>query len=232
MKTLLLKSTLILFTLSLLTCKNEGRITYKYAEQPDLITCDLKNADLYNEAVYSFENDILTQLDESNQGLLQAYKKFILLTLYGHLKVEDIASEHSLKLAKQLKKDKQLWMETAGARSLNHEGLLMDCITNTVKDKDLQTTFNALLSTNSLNPRTILTPLRNNPIHLLTDGSVKSFMAFEYYYPALMDIEASQLTAKDKPSADNASDNVNKKPALELKQEPKLKDIHEGHNHD
>lgn len=232
MKTLLFKSTLILLTLSLLGCQNESRITYKYTEQPDFILCEIDNKNLYNEAIHSFEADIFKYFDKSNRAPLRAYKKFTSFALNGKLNIEDIASEHSLYLAKQLKKEAQLWHKTKASRTLNYSGILMECIVNNIIDKDLKTTFNALLSTNSIQRNTILTPIKNNSFQLLTDSSLKAFVAFEYYYSALMDIEASQLTVKDKSNTDRTSGDFNHKPTLELKQEPHLKDIHEGHNHD
>ncbi|TYB70520.1 hypothetical protein ES676_13395 [Bizionia saleffrena] len=232
MKITFIKSVVLLILFSLSGCQKEERIVYKYTEQPDLIICDVKNEDLYNEAIHSFENDIFAFYDAIDQSPLKGYTQFTALALNGRLKVEDIASEHSLKLAKALKNDNQLWQTTAGIRTLNYSSLLMDCLVNKIKNDDLKTTFNALLSTNSMRRNTILTPIRNNARQLLTDKSLKAFVAFEYYYAVLMDKKSAQLTIKVAPIKVNTAVDFNKTPRLERTPARNKIDNHEGHNHD
>lgn len=232
MKGSIINSLVLITVLFLSGCAKEERIVYKYTEQPDFVICDLKNEDLYNEAIHSFENDIFTYYDTISQSPLKGYTQFTAFALNGRLKVEDIASEHSLKLAKLLKKDNQLWQTTSGITTLNYSSLLMDCIVDNIINDDLKTTFNALLSTNSMRRNTVLTPIRNNARQLLTDRGLKTFVAFEYYYAVLMDIELSQLTSTLEPFKAKPAIEFNEKPLKDVQYVPKKIDNHEGHNHD
>lgn len=232
MRVSLLKSVILITVLFLSGCAKEERIAFKYTEQPDLVICDVKNEDLYNEAIHSFENDIFAYYDTISQSPLKGYTQFTAFALNGRLKVENIASEHSLKLAKLLKKDNQLWQTTAGIKTLNYSSLLMDCLVNNIKNEDLKTTFNALLSTNSMRRNTVLTPIRNNARQLLTDQSLKAFVAFEYYYAVLMDIELSQLTTTLEPIKAKTAIEFNETPLKDIQYDSKKKDNHEGHNND
>ena len=108
----------------------------------------------------------------------------------------------------------------------------MDCIVDNIINDDLKTTFNALLSTNSMRRNTVLTPIRNNARQLLTDRGLKTFVAFEYYYAVLMDIELSQLTSTLEPFKAKPAIEFNEKPLKDVQYVPKKIDNHEGHNHD
>ena len=222
MKTQLFK----LFAISLLiastSCKKEVSVDYKYADSPKVLACDFEKTQLYNEAVYSFENDIAAFYDKQNKSVTRAYSQFTSNALNGRLKVEDIASEHSLEIAKALKTDASLWSVTGTNTTLNYSHPVVDCIVNNIKDAGLKTTFNALLSTNSMRPNLILTPLRNSPGRLQADGSLKTFLALEFYYSKLLNVDVSQLK-KPEPELEAVETDkkvdFNKTPRPEIKKD-------------
>lgn len=220
----------ILVTIS--SCDNAKKIEYKYAESPKLLACDFPDGDLYKEAIYSFENDIINAYDMQNKNATKAYSNFINFSLRRSLDVKNIASERSLKIAKALKKDSNLWATNNDVNTLNKSHSLIDCIANNIKDKDIKATYNALLSTNSLKPNLILPLLSSSVRSIQADGSVKSYVALELFYAQLLNVELEELKISNpqpepvKPALNNI--NLNGAPVkTETKEDP-----HAGHNHD
>lgn len=195
MKTKLFKLFVVASIITFTSCKKEEGIIidYKYADQPKVLACEFTQAQLYNEAIHSFENDIRKKYDKKSESAARAYSPFLSEALNGRLKIEDVASEHSLAIAKALKKDASLWRIEGNNTTLNYSNPLVDCIANNIKDQGLKTTFNALLSTNSMRPNLILTPLRGYARQIKSDGSIAAFIAFEFYYSKLLNMEPSQL---------------------------------------
>lgn len=189
--TIKLLALVILVTFS--NCNNSKKIDYKYAESPKLLACDFPNGELYKEAVHAFENDIVNAYDMKFRNTTKAYSSFINFRSRGSMKITDVASEHSLKIAKALKEDAELWTTTNGVTTLNTSNPFVDCITNNIKDKDIKTTYTALLSTNSLKPNLILPLLSNSARFIQVDGSLKSYVAFEFFYSQLLDVKLEQL---------------------------------------
>lgn len=237
MKTQFFKLLAITLLISSTSCKKEATIDYKYADSPKVLACDFEKTQLYNEAVYSFENDIAAFYDKQNKAVTRAYGQFTSNALNGRLKVEDIASEHSLDIAKALKTDASLWSVNGTNTTLNYSHPIVDCIVNNIKDNGLKTTFNALLSTNSMRPNLILTPLKNSSARLQSDGSLKTFVALEFYYSKLLNVDVSQLKKPEpEPVKTNEKVDFNKTPRPEMKRDdaPAIqvnKDDHTGHDH-
>ena len=62
-----LKLIALFLGMTLLSCKNENTLPeFKYTDKPVALTCNDVNSKLYNEALYSFEDDIA----KTNQILL------------------------------------------------------------------------------------------------------------------------------------------------------------------
>ena len=224
----------ILVTFS--SCNNSKKIEYKYSESPKLLDCDLPNADLLKEAVYSFEYDLINTYNLEYRNIAKSYSNFINAKTRGTLKLEDIASAHSLELAQALKKQTSLWTTTNGVVSLDKSGDLIDCIAKNIKRKDIKETYNALLTTNSLKPNLILPLLSGNTRVIQTDGSLKTYMALEFFYSQLFDVKLETLknpNPKIKPQPAEPSVkgiDINKTPQATPVRTP-VKDPHAGHNH-
>ena len=91
------KLTLITFllALTLFNCNKQNAFSdYKYADKPEAIICKGLNSKLYNEALYSFEDDILKfyQQKKSNTTLVQGYSQFIRAAIYSTPKFEEIVT--------------------------------------------------------------------------------------------------------------------------------------------
>lgn len=228
----------LVILVTLLGCDNSKTIEYKYAESPNLLACDFPNGDLLKEAVYSFEKDIVNTYDKKFENVTKSYSSLINFRLRGSVNVKDIASEHSLTIAKALKEDASLWQTNNGQTTLNYSHPLIDCLANNIKDNDIKVTYNSLLSTNSLKPNLILPLLSGSARLIQADGSLKTYIALELFYSQLLNVELEQLTnpnpqAQPEPATPSVNDvNLNKtqKQATPLKAIEK--DPHAGHNHD
>ena len=194
---------IILFILCFATsCKKENAFTeLKFADKPVVLACENLNSKLYNEALYSFENDILNFYGKDKKSLLLAYSQFIRLSVYGRVNYKNIVSEHTLKVFEALKNESELWNLNNTSSHLNYNSVLMDCIAQNITNPNLKTTLNALLSTNSMSPKLFGVPLSTNYSTTLSDKYLASYVAFDLFYAKLFDVDFSQVE-KEKQKVD------------------------------
>jgi hypothetical protein len=194
--------TTFLLVFTLISCKKENTLSeYKYADKPMVLPCDNLNSKLYNEALYSFEDDILNFYGKDKKNLLSSYSQFLRFAIYGRVKYQDIVSEHTLKVFDALKNDTDLWDLNSAKSHLNYSSKLMDCISKNIKNKDLKTTLNALLTTNSMSPELYGAPVLASYSLALNDKALASYVAFDMYYAKLFDVDLTQV-GKEKPKVD------------------------------
>lgn len=193
------KITLIafLFMFTFLNCKKENSFSnFKHADKPQTMTCDGINSKLYSEAVYTFEDDILAfyrQKNNSNLNLSQAYIQFMRDVNYGKAKYEDIISEHAVEVFKALKNENELWDANNPNSHINYKGRPFKCISNSIADENLKTTFNALISTNSMSPKLFSTPLMSKYRTILKDKPLAAYVALDMYYANLFGIDFTKI---------------------------------------
>ncbi len=201
------KIIVITLTFILFNCKNETvQLEYKYADKPTVLTCDNLNSELYQEALYAFEDDIFKYYKEKNfkSTLVNAYAQFTRNAHFGRLKYEDIISEHSIKVFKALKQDDKLWDSENTKSHLNYNSPLIKCIVKNIKDNSLKATFNSLLSINDLSPELMGPPLSTRYKNTLNDKYLASYIAFDFYYSKFFDIDLSKINSdKPEPKADS-----------------------------
>lgn len=217
-----LLSFLLIFTV--FSCKKENTFTdFKFSDKPETITCGGLNNALYKEALYSLEEDLLLYHQKTNPktSLTQAYSQFIRLAIYGRLEYEAIISTHTLNVFEALKNETDLWDANNPKSHLNYNSTVVKCISNNIKDDALKTTFNALLSTNSMSPKLFGSPLMNKYRNALSDKHLATYIALDLFYANLFDIDFSKVNL-DKPEQ---KVDFNKIPPAT---QP---DPHAGHNH-
>ena len=194
-----LKITLITlsFVLTLFGCKKENTFSdYKYEDKPTVLTCEGVNSKLYQEALYSFEDDILNFYKNTNpkRTLIQSYSQLMANSIYGRMKYEDVVSEHTLKIFEALKKEEGLWNANSVKSHLNYNSDIIKCILNNMKDESLKTTFNALVTTNSMSPKLFGVPLMSNyRTTLSNDKYLATYVALDLFYAKLFDIDFSKV---------------------------------------
>jgi len=190
----------LILTFCLSSCKKDTAFTdFKFSDKPATLACENINIKLYNEAIYSFENDILNFYAKNDKkSLLSSYSQFISRSLYNQANLKSIASEHTLKVFEALKNDTELWDLNNAKSHLNYNGPLMTCISNNIADDNFKTTLNALLSTNSMTPKLFGTPLATNYSLILRDKYLASYVAFDLFYAKLFDVDFSEKEQKQK----------------------------------
>ncbi|GAA4886961.1 hypothetical protein GCM10023311_08240 [Flaviramulus aquimarinus] len=224
MRTVFFKLLIITLAFSIVSCKKENTFTdYKYADGPAVITCEGLNSKLYQEALYAFENDILTYHKKINTSttLVQAYSRVMRASIYGQLKLEEIISAHTVKVFKALKNENDLWVEGNPKSRLNYNSIIVNCISKNIMDKALNTTFNALISTNSMSPKLFGSPLMSKFTRTSNDKYLATYIALDLFYAKLFDVDLSKINFDKKEPLEDF-DVILKKPEA---------DPHAGHNH-
>lgn len=214
------------------SCKkgSEASLDYIYKDKPDLITCDLPNKVLLKEAVYSFEADITAQYSPDKPDLRRAYASFMATARNKRIPYLEMISPQTAKIFEALKKDGTLY----NGNALNTKSAVVDCISKNIKDKGFQTTFNALLSTNSLREDLVIPPLTSIARNMLVDKYLSTYAALEFYYKGMHIIDLTKVTVKPKAKVDfnktpktAPSSGTNRVTPANNKKE----DSHAGHNH-
>ncbi len=220
----ILKIVILSLTVVLFNCKKDGYdLTFKYASNPVPYACENNNNSLYSEALYSFENDILKYygINKRNKNALPnlntAYKTFISNIVYNNIPYEKVISAHSIEVFKALKKDGDLWDAQSPNSHLNYSSNIISCIAKNIKNENLKTTFNSLLSVNNLSSKLFGPALRSSKISPLSDKHLASYIALEMYYSKLFDIDLTKIPSKQAEDTKTDAD--------------KNEDPHAGHDH-
>ncbi len=198
------KHAVFLLIVVLTSCNKENKpqIAYKYEKQPATITCENVNSELYKEALYSFEDDILNfyRKTRPNTNLSQAYSQFIRLAILERVKYENIISKHTLDVFHALKNENTLWNANNPKSYIDYNGPEIACISENIENKNLKTTMAALLKTNSMEPKLFGAPLTANYREVIKDKYLATYVALDLFYAKLFKIDFSKVNL-DKPEA-------------------------------
>lgn len=218
-----------LLVFALFSCKKEAEEktldTYKFSEKGIVLNCDEFDLKLLNEALFSFEDDILnaygTTGQSSTPNLTRAYSQFIRNAMYGRINYADIVSPHTAKVFEVLKSKQELWDLNNPNTTLNYNSAVISCISNNMIDKSLKATLNALLETNSMSPNLFGPALLSNYGAAIRDKYLSAYVALEFYYGKLFNVDLLQVAEKPEAKVD-----FNKVPPQTPQNDP-----HAGHNH-
>lgn len=178
----------------LLICYSCDSLDYKYADEPDIVLCeDLDiNTNLLKEALYNFENELKERYTRNPKTVLRGYTNYLNAGLSGTIPHESSVSQHTRDIFDLLKKEEELWTMRNGKYQFNYNSDLMACISNNIADKDLQTTFKALLDTNSMTSRTIGWAIYPKLTQTRTDRYLATFIALDMYYARLFEVKFTE----------------------------------------
>lgn len=193
MKTFSIKLLLLLLIFNLTNCKKENSTPslseYKYADQTQTIDCSNEDSKLLNEALYTFENDIASFYDPKQKNVIRGYNAFTRLAVSKKKPAfEEFTSEHSVNVAKALN-------ETGvfNKDGLNYDHKIIKCIGENMSSTGLKTTFNALLSTNSMSKSLYEPALAGKASSMGKDKYLGLYVALEYFYSEVNKIDFSQI---------------------------------------
>jgi len=188
--------TLSLSTVFLLTISCADSLEFKYASKEDTIACNNApiNTDLYKEALYSFE-DYIEQINnrQANRNIIQGYNIFISGVVARKGLETTKVSEHDIRIFNALKNEKDLWVNDNGTYRLDYNSHLVTCIADNILDEALQTTFKALIETNSMNTRLFVSPLRSKMGNVIKDKFLVTFIALDMFYSQFFTTDFSNV---------------------------------------
>lgn len=197
MNTHFLKLFLIALIVNLMSCKKDVTLSeYKYTDKGIVLNCENINTKLFNEALFAFENDMTNFYSKGKPNISRAYSQFVRQAINGQVKYEDMLSPHTVKVFEVLKSINELWDATNPKSHLNYSSNYFNCIANNIQNKNLKTTLNALISTNSMSPKLFGAPLITNYNQALRDKYLSAYIAFDLFYAKLFDADLSKVSLK------------------------------------
>lgn len=171
-------------------------LEYKYADKPIQVTCPGANEKLLNEALYSFFDDVTVYYrsksnDPSDSGMstYEAYANFVYGGALGEVDYKTMVSQHTRDVMKALKKEKQLWDRKPAMSNLNYKSEFVNCTINNIKDEDIRTSIQALITANSMTPKLLADRFRMLIKPALDDPNFGMYIALDTYYQYLFDLE-------------------------------------------
>jgi len=201
-----LKLFAILLLTTIISCKNATNEKtldeFKYSEKGIVLNCDNFDLKLLNEALFSFEDDITKAFGINNSTPARVYSKFINNAMYSRIEYEYIISPHTLKIFEVLKTKEDLWNPESRTSKLNYNSDLFSCISNNIINTDLKTTLNALVSTNSMSPKLFGPAIQENYTLAIQDKYLSAYLAFDFFYAKLFDIDLTLVTEKPEEPVD------------------------------
>jgi len=233
-------------SVSVLSCKKEATIAYKYADKPAAVTCESVDSKLYSEAYYAFENAILIYAQNTNRRpnfkitVDNALKNFISRSR-GNIKITDFVTEESFAIFNQLKSE-NIW----NGPNLKSDASITECIGNSISNKEIKASFNALRSVGSLNPKLMVSAMTDNRAvrDQFKDKALMTYAALDLYFAKFFNTDFSAITflteqekpaapvAPVKPVANQKTPEIGKALNLDVKKKKaKQPDAHDGHNH-
>ncbi|WP_298239045.1 hypothetical protein [uncultured Algibacter sp.] len=223
MKPQLLKLFVVALVISFTSCKKEKTTLseYIYTDKGVVLTCDSLDSKLYNEALFAFENDMINFYSKGKPNISRAYSQFVRQAVSGQVKYQDMITPHTIEVFNVLKKENDLWDANNSNSHLNYNSKLFNCIATNIQNKDLNTTLNALISTNSMSPKLFGTPLISNYSQAIRDKYLSAYMAFDLFYAKLFDVDLSQVNMNESEE----------KVDFNNTQQETTPDPHAGHNH-
>ena len=230
MNTRIFKIALVLIIALNISCKkSEAKLSeFKYADQPDAVTCNSGYDAVIKEALYAFEKDILTKYDQKGQNKLKAYRAYINNSISNRTNLEATITPHAKAIYDVLKSKPELWDGT----HLNYTSPVITCIIDNIKDKKLQQSLVSLISTNSMRSE-LFTPALRSSSSYARDTYLATFLALDLYYSKFNTVDFSKVNLSNN-IGDVLPGDLDKKAtnATITPNTPAKKDDHAGHNHD
>jgi len=198
--------TLLIATVFLITGCNEDKFEYRYADKEDTIKCNngSVNTQLLKEAYYSFEEDLKQYFSKNTANPAQGYNMLIAMTTSGKGPEPTNTSAHVRSVMAALKKEKDLWVNDNGTYRLNYNSDTVTCLGENIQDEELRTTFDALVSTNSMNSKIFASPLRTKIRNIQTDKFLATFIALDLFYAKLYDVDFSTIPVPNDGAIQNS----------------------------
>ena len=171
----------------LVSCDQKQALAYKYVDLPQEVMCNKTPKALLNEALHSFENDLITKYDSIEKKYPTAYARFVIKGIMGREDYKGMASAHSHAIKDALLEEGIL-VKNGGTSNLNYNHPDVKCVIENLEDKDMTRAINALLQTGNMDPKMFDTKLRGVGRNIKTKPYQATYIALDGYYQYMVDI--------------------------------------------
>ena len=172
----------IAIVLGVLSCEDQSSLEYKHADKEQIINCENQNNALLNEALYQFEQDIISAYDPESRLRNKAYANFVYVGFSGDAEYERLATPHTLAIRKELVKAGII--KDGGFKS-NLAYNNISCILKNIEDPQLALMIEALVESNTMDPKLFNSRMRNFAYKSQTDRYTALYVALDTYYQQL-----------------------------------------------
>jgi len=182
-KNALLISLFLIITLS--SCEQKSQFKYNHKDKAQVIQCDITIDALLNEALYVFEDDISKSYKENEgDGINIAYARYVYVGFAGTAEYERVASQNALDVHKALL-EQNILIKNGFKSNLNYNHPAVQCIVDKMEDKALSQTINALIDTNTMDPKLFATRMRSSGRSAVKNKYVSMYIALDTYFQKL-----------------------------------------------
>ncbi|WP_396597890.1 hypothetical protein [Dokdonia sp. R86516] len=168
--------------IGVVSCENEASLEFKHADKEQVINCVNANNTLLNEALYQFEQDITNAYDPESQLVNKAYANFLYVGFSGEAEYERLATPHTLAIRKELVKAGII--KDGGFKS-NLAYSNISCILKNIEDPQLALMIEALVDSNTMDPKLFNSRMRNFAYKSQSDRYTALYVALDTYYQQL-----------------------------------------------
>jgi len=181
---------LIIFALvfAVSSCDQKPEIAFDHADKDQVIQCDPELDALLNEALYVFEENIRQTYDGSTLMIEDAYDRLVYVGFEKTVEFDDIASKKSLEVRDALIYEGIL-KEEGGESNLNYSHPAVKCVISKIEDKALKSTIEALIETNTMNPKLLNTRMSNFGSRAAKNRNEAFYVALDTYYQNLVGVQ-------------------------------------------
>lgn len=183
---------LLIFIATISSCTES--FPYKYQDEKQILECSQIDSKLTHEAFYSFKDDIskhyLKEIKEKEYlDFVYSYNQYIYKGAMGNVDFNKIASNHSLLIVNELKKEGDLFIKVEGKNRLNYQNDFVQCLINSIKTEDIKTKIINLIDVDYLSPEVMVENYLKTSLDTHVDPSYLMFVVLDTYYLRLLDIE-------------------------------------------
>lgn len=171
------------------TGKKTPTLAFKYADKEQSITCETQNNALLNEALYSFEADLISNYDPETLVASRGYARFLYPGMTGNAEYERLPSKHSLQILEKLKAENIILIAQDAKSNLNYEHPAVVCIIDNIEDGAIRQTIKSLLEVGGMNPAMFNGRMRNKGRDLEKQRNLAMYVALDAYYQNLVTID-------------------------------------------
>lgn len=166
------------------SCKSKPTFNYQHAEKEQVLMCTGIDQQLLNEALYTFEDDLLHGYGGEENQLVPSYGRFLYTGFSGTAQLEQFASPHAIKIKEALVAE-GIITEGGVKSNLNYEHPAVQCIIDKIEDKELAQTINALIDTQTMDPKLFNSRMRNFGRKAPGNRYEAVYVALDTYYQQL-----------------------------------------------